>query len=96
MGVWDVNRDVSRKDKHHLLLCRFHNRKTAVFTRVKARRPRVRTGERWTGERRTISAYALCSLIDCSTYICSPEGRRSVLVSAQAWLVPRVWARSRP
>lgn len=34
-----VNRNVSRKDKHHLLSRRLHNRKAAIFTRVKAKRP---------------------------------------------------------
>jgi hypothetical protein len=34
-----VNRDVSRKDKHHLLSRRLHNRKAAIFTRVKADGP---------------------------------------------------------
>jgi hypothetical protein len=93
-----VNGGVSRKDQHHLLSRRLHDRKTAIFTSVKANRrsPGSERREKHTGKRHTISAYALRSLIDCLAYICSPEVRRSVLVTVQALLVPRVWARSRP
>jgi hypothetical protein len=34
-----VNRDLSHKDKHHLLSRRLHNGKTAIFTCVKAKGP---------------------------------------------------------